>query len=120
MSGDRLATYLDRMQSAATKASKYASDVGHDAFLLDERTQDAVVMNIMAISECVVKIMNGHPDFVAQHSDIPWRDIRDMRNRIAHQYFQVDLDTVWYTAATMLPELLDQLQGLRNWRAQGE
>lgn len=43
-----------------------------------------------------------------------------MRNRIAHQYFHLDIDTVWLTVDRMIPELLSQLDSLRNWRAQGE
>jgi uncharacterized protein with HEPN domain len=43
-----------------------------------------------------------------------------MRNRIAHGYFNIDLDTVWETATKAVPELLQTLHMLRHWRAQGE
>ena len=35
-----------------------------------------------------------------------------MRNRIAHGYFDINLDVVWETVQTALPELLSQLRGL--------
>jgi len=38
--------------------------------------------------------------------------MRGMRNRIAHGYFAVNLDIVWDTAQTALPNLLNQLSGL--------
>jgi uncharacterized protein with HEPN domain len=64
--------------------------------------------------------MDTFPDFVVEHPEIPWRDIRTMRNRVAHQYFEVDVETVWLTVKIKIPELLRDLASLRNWRAQGE
>ncbi len=120
MTGNRLGVYLDRMAAAAGRAIDYVRYMERPAFEADQRTQDAVVANIAAIGECVVKIMDGFPDFVAEHPEIPWRDIRTMRNRIAHQYFEIDQNTVWITVSQSLPELLSQLDTLRHGRAQGE
>jgi uncharacterized protein with HEPN domain len=120
MRADRLEAYLDLMIVAGSKAVKYVSRLDREAFHLDEIRQDAVIANIMAIGECVTKIMESFPDFVVEHPEIPWRDIRNMRNRIAHQYFHLDIDTLWITVDRMIPELLSQLDSLRNWRAQGE
>jgi uncharacterized protein with HEPN domain len=45
---------------------------------------------------------------------VQWRGMRGMRNRIAHGYFDINLDVVWETVQTALPELLKQLSGARN------
>lgn len=37
-----------------------------------------------------------------------------MRNRIAHGYFDINLEVVWETVVTALPELLEQLQSLQR------
>ena len=37
-----------------------------------------------------------------------------MRNRIAHGYFEINLDTVWETLQTALPQLARQLQAIRG------
>ncbi|KGE01221.1 hypothetical protein JL39_08775 [Rhizobium sp. YS-1r] len=120
MSVERLEAYLDRMVVTGSKAVRYVAGMERDAFVRDEIKQDAVIANIMAIGECATKIMERFPDFVVEHPEIPWRDIRNMCNRIAHQYFDLDVDTVWMTVDRMIPELLSQLDSLRNWRAQGE
>jgi transposase len=57
--------------------------------------------------------MDHHPEFVARHSEVPWRSMRGMRNRIAHGYFDINLDVVWDTAQKALPELLDRLPETR-------
>jgi len=120
MSEERLRLYLDRMQTAATRALTYVEDMDQILFSADQRTQDAVVANIAAIGECAGKIMDIFPDFVALHAEIEWRDIRAMRNRVAHQYFELDVDTVWRTAKVKIPQLLSELDAIRHWRAQGE
>lgn len=40
--------------------------------------------------------------------------MKGMRNRIAHGYFDIDLDVVWETVQTALPELLKQLPAIRR------
>ncbi len=44
-------------------------------------------------------------DFRNQHPDVPWREITDMRNRVTHGYFDIDLEVVWNTITRDLPAL---------------
>jgi len=53
--------------------------------------------------------MDGYAEFVQHHPRTPWRNMRGMRNRIAHGYFDINLDVVWDTVQTALPELLASL-----------
>jgi uncharacterized protein with HEPN domain len=39
------------------------------------------------------------------HPEVPWRVITDMRNRVSHGYFDIDLDVVWNTVTRDLPKL---------------
>jgi uncharacterized protein with HEPN domain len=112
MSEERLAVYLGRMTTAAARAVGYVKDLPLASFKTDQRTQDAVVANIAALGECVTKIMDSFPDFVVEHPELPWRDIRAMSNRIAHQYFEVDVDTVWRTVTIDVPQVLRLLDGV--------
>ena len=52
--------------------------------------------------------------FAHAHAEIPWRAMRGMRNRIAHGYFDINLDVVWDTVQTALPQLLAQLIVVRR------
>lgn len=120
MSVPRLETYIDRIIASGARAMQYVEGMDRIMFRTDQIRQDAVIANIMAIGECVTKIMDGFPDFTLDHPEIPWRDIKNMRNRIAHQYFQLDIDTIWVTVDLMIPELVSQLSYARNRHAQGE
>lgn len=109
MTGNRLEDYLGHMRQAASDACTFVEGLSREDFLADKRTQQAVVMNLIIIGEAATQVMDRHPDFAGRHSDIPWRGMRGMRNRIAHGYFDIDLDVVWETVQSALPDLLRKL-----------
>ena len=49
-------------------------------------------------------------DFKTHHSSIPWRAIRGLRNRIVHEYGNVDLAVVYDTVRNDIPDLLNELK----------
>lgn len=70
---------------------------------------DAVVRNFEIIGEA----SNHIPHSIQHtHSHIPWRQIIALRNFLTHEYFGVDLNTVWETAHIHLPPLKHQLLAL--------
>jgi uncharacterized protein with HEPN domain len=101
----RLADYLSHMLEAARLAREYVEDVVKADFLNDRRTQQAVVLNLITIGEAASRIVSDYGEFAAAHSEIPWAQMRGMRNRMAHGYFDIDLNIVWDTVKSSLPEL---------------
>ncbi len=112
MSGSRLADYLHHMQRAALNACNFVAGLSKDEFLADTRTQQAVIMSIVIIGEAATKIMDQHGAFAEQYPQVPWRNMRGMRNRIAHGYFDINLEQVWDTVQAALPDLLERLSTL--------
>ncbi len=53
----------------------------------------------------------------SRYPEVPWRDMTDMRNRLIHGYFDIDLDTVWETVTAQLPPLVSQLRQLQQSEA---
>ena len=45
-----------------------------------------------------------------QYFQIPWQPIIDMRNRLIHGYFDIDLDIVWETVTQEIPPLLVEIE----------
>jgi hypothetical protein len=56
--------------------------------------------------------MDRYPEFADQHTEIPWRNIRGMRNRIAHGYFDINLDVALDINGRTWHQLLDGTIGL--------
>ncbi len=113
MSKNRLPDYLDHIQQAANDARNFVDGLAKDDFLADRRTQQAVIMSLIVIGEAATKVMDGYPGFTHTHADVPWRSMRNMRNRMAHGYFDINLDLVWQTVEEWLPTLLQQLPAVR-------
>lgn len=113
MTEGRLGEYLDHMVNAAQDAASYLEGVSKESFLQDRRTQQAVIMNLIIVGEAATRVMERHAEFAAKHAHIPWRSMRGMRNRIAHGYFDIDLDVVWDTVQTALPSLIEMLNTAR-------
>lgn len=113
MSG-RLSDYLDHMLEATRQACSYVEGMNKEDFLGDKRTQQAVILNIVIIGETATKLLKDYESFLERHADVPWRSMKGMRNRIAHGYFDIDLDVVWETVLTALPQLLHRLPAIRE------
>ena len=75
-------------------------------FQRDEKTIDAVIRNFIVIGEAARKIPD---DISGNHPNIPWRVMGDMRNFAVHEYWGVDMLTIWKTIREDLPPLLPQL-----------
>lgn len=105
----RMVDYLRHMVDAARKAATYIDGMTKNDFLNDERTQQAVILNLIIIGEAATKLLQTHSAFLGRYPDIPWKSMKGMRNRIAHGYFDINLGIVWETALTAMPELLSHL-----------
>lgn len=71
-------------------------------------------MNLVIIGEAATKLLQDYEGFLAQYPDVPWRSMKGMRNRIAHGYFDINLDVVWDTLTLALPLLLKRLPAIRQ------
>ena len=75
------------------------------------KTLAADCMLIEAIGEGVKKIDNlTNQQLLVHRSEIPWRQIKDMRNHIAHGYFDINTDFVWDVIRNDLQPLLEAIE----------
>ena len=114
MSESRLIDYLEHVLESARLACAYSEGLDKEGFLADKRTQQAIILNIVIIGEAATKLARDYPDFTDQHPDVPWRNMKGMRNRIAHGYFDINLEIVWDTVQTAIPQLIDRLSAIRD------
>ncbi len=98
--------YLRHMLDAIEQIESYLHGISRERFFENRMVQDAVVRQLEIIGEAS---RNLSEEFQAQHEEIPWGDIIGMRHKIAHNYLEVDLQTVWDTVRTDLPPLKDWL-----------
>ncbi|WP_186405558.1 HepT-like ribonuclease domain-containing protein [Candidatus Accumulibacter aalborgensis] len=87
----------------------YVEGTSREEFFADRKTQQAVILNILVLGEAATQLGNAYPEWAEQHSEVPWRSMRGMRNRLAHGYFEINLEVVWDTIKMSLPELEEKL-----------
>ncbi|MBI3525558.1 MAG: DUF86 domain-containing protein [Betaproteobacteria bacterium] len=108
----RYRDYLEHMLDAIRQARGYVDGLTKEDFQADKKTQQAVILNIVIIGEAATQLIDENPDFANQHPGIPWKQMRGMRNRMAHGYFEIDLDIVWDTVQLSLPDLKRKLAAI--------
>jgi uncharacterized protein with HEPN domain len=102
------ATLLD-IARAARKVLQYKGDLDKVTFLKDDKTQSAIVFQLLIMGEAVKRLS---PELRSHHSAIPWSLIAKMRDNLIHRYDDIDLDEVWKTADADIPALLMALEPL--------
>jgi len=107
--GLRIHDYMGHMIEAVRLAQGYTVGLSRADFLIDRRTQQAVVLNLITIGEIAARVMSEHAEFAGKYPNVPWRQMRGMRNRLAHGYFDINLDIVWDTVQKSLPDLEHEL-----------
>jgi uncharacterized protein with HEPN domain len=101
--------YLEDIVTACDRVFEYTRGMSAEAFRDDQRTIDAVLRNLEIIGEAAKNV----PDDVrAISSEIDWRRIAGLRDILAHQYFAVNLATVWDIVQTGLKPLSERSKRL--------
>ena len=94
--------FLRDIVDAAEKAARFVEGMDFAAFEADDKTIFAVIRALEIIGEATKHI----PATVREkYSDIPWRDMAGMRDKVIHAYFGVNRRRVWDTVHLDLPTL---------------
>jgi uncharacterized protein with HEPN domain len=97
------AFHLEAIREHILAIKSYLPQTRED-FLADDKTQDAILMRLLALGE---EIAHLSKNFQAKQVGLDWFKIIGLRNRIAHGYFEVDPEIVWDTVTdSSLNELL--------------
>ena len=106
----RLLEYLRQLKIASQQSIQFVDGMSYAEFQEDLKTQRAVTMNLVILAEAAAKIEERFPAFAATHPEIAWTAIRGMRNRIVHEYFILNFETIWTTIEVELPRLIQQVE----------
>jgi len=100
-------TYLGDVLDAIKRVESYLRGVNKKAFMENLMMQDAVMHQIEIIGEASNSVSDGFQD---RHSELPWMQMRAIRNKIVHDYRGITLDVIWDTAKNDLPALKTKIQ----------
>ena len=103
MSGGRShADYLRDILDAVANARQFVAGMDYEQFARDAKTAFAVVRALEIIGEASKRIP---PDVRTRFTNVPWREMSGMRDKLIHDYMGVNLRVVWQTVQEDLPAL---------------
>ncbi|WP_036486303.1 DUF86 domain-containing protein [Myxosarcina sp. GI1] len=109
MSSRDLRRRLQDILAMCAEIATFTAGMSFADFERDPKTIKAVLYNLAVIGEVASQLL---PEVELLYPEIPWVDIRGIRNLIIHEYFRVNLNIVWETIQTDLPLLVHQLEEL--------
>jgi uncharacterized protein with HEPN domain len=99
--------YLQDILESGEKIQQYIANMTFDEFVSNNMAVDAVIRNFEIIGEAVAHIPE---DIRSAYPEVPWSEMKGMRNVVAHEYFGVDLKIVWKTVRQSLPPLMTMIR----------
>ncbi|MFZ3137210.1 MAG: DUF86 domain-containing protein [Thermodesulfovibrionales bacterium] len=94
--------YLKDILEAMSDIELFVEGMSFEIFHNDNKTTSAVVRKFEIMGEATKQI----PDEIKhKYSDVPWKEMAGMRDRLIHFYFGVDYDLVWSTIKNRLPQV---------------
>jgi uncharacterized protein with HEPN domain len=98
---------LQHMLDAAREALAFAQNKNRDDLASDRMLLLSLVKEIEIIGEAASRVS---PEGRAAAPGIPWNKVTGMRNRLTHAYFDWNLETIWSTLNSNLPDLVRELE----------
>jgi len=106
--------YLHDMLEAARLIHDYMAGVSFDEFWHNSEKRDAVALRLSVLGESASKIDKATE---AALPAVPFKSIRGMRNRIAHDYGAVDFKIVWAVTQEEIEPLIAVMETYFKHRA---
>jgi uncharacterized protein with HEPN domain len=107
--------YLRHMLDAIARIEEYLQGIDRQAFHHQYLVQDGVIRQLEIVREATKHLTDK---LRKKYAHVPWQDISGMRDKLIHDYFGVDVETVWLTAKEDIPvlklELTKILEELRR------
>ena len=99
--------YANKIVTDLAFIVKHTTGLSQSDLAKNEILPDSVMFRLIQISENSDKLTE---DFKVYHSNIPWRAVKGLRNRIDHEYGNVDLSVIYDTVKNDIPDLLNELK----------
>jgi len=98
---------IEDIIEAIEKIRTYTAEMSLEAFAADSKAVDAVIRNVEIIGEASRHLPR---DICARFPEVPWDEMRGIRNVLIHEYFGIDVEVLWETIKRDLPPLLPHLR----------
>ena len=102
--------YSDKIKNDLIFIINHMSGVDIGRFNEDEVLQDSMMFRLVQISENAKKLSDTYK---SEYGSIPWTDIYGLRNRIVHEYGNVDLQIIYDTLVYDIPDVFGKMKRIK-------
>ena len=103
--------YLNDILEAIDDIQSFIKDMSFTDLESDKKTLYAVIRCLEILGEAVRKIPKNVKE---RYPDIPWKEIAGIRDKLIHEYFGVDTQTIWDTIQEDLSPLKETITNIIN------
>ncbi|MEA3352051.1 MAG: DUF86 domain-containing protein [Chloroflexota bacterium] len=101
--------YLKDILAAMESIEAFIEGMDLEAFQSDDKTASAVMRKLEVIGEAVKQV----PAEIRQsNSQVPWKEMAGMRDKLIHFYFGVDYQLVWRAITERIPRVKQDIQNI--------
>jgi uncharacterized protein with HEPN domain len=97
---------LEMLQSAELIAT-YTNQCSQAEFNENFQLQDAVIRRLLVVAEAARRVSD---DTRQRLPNIAWKEINGMRNRLVHEYDDLNINIVWNAVQIAIPQLIRELK----------
>ena len=99
--------YIKDIVEAMNKIEEFISGMSFEEFLNDDKTKSAVIRKFEVLGEATKNVS----DIIRNnYSQVPWKEMAGMRDKLIHSYFGIDYELVWITIKKKIPEVKSMIQ----------
>ena len=104
--------HLVRIVQHIERIMEYVVKINEKTYSVRGMEFDAINKQIDLLGEQVSKLFDSTDNIVHHFPDVPWAELRALRNRIAHDYFSINPEMVWNFISVELDDIKRKIRSI--------
>lgn len=110
-------SFIEDIVTCIEKIERYTDNISFEEFCGNDMAVDAVIRNFEIIGEAVKKILG---EIRKKYADVKWKEAAGFRDILVHDYFGIDLESVWDTLRNNIPYFKEQIARVLKYEKASE
>jgi uncharacterized protein with HEPN domain len=97
------------MLDAIDRILRFREELTYEAYANSEMAQFAIIKNFEIIGEAAYHLPKEKRD---SNDHVEWRKVIAFRHILVHDYYRINIDTVWYAIENKLIDMKSEIEGM--------